>query len=444
MKKYITLFIAVILAFSVILTACAPQTTQSSEESSTPESSASEPESSVSEPESSASEPESSASEPESSASEPEESSTPEESEPGLKPIEVNILDHLVVKEISDDHLILEYIDDSLYGSDNWVTLYVKMDFDTVGKDIIIGDDIYFKGILMPLEEPLSSSNIEEPVEYTLDKSAIEYFAFDLQKIKTSSTGTVYVEAVYDDFIIINYCNRFMKIYTENASEYCFDDLVSIVGDASKIEPEVIGDFSVGYEIKNATITMRKAPPTAKPVIYLYPEEEMKVEVSLELNGEFTCVYPEYNGSWKVTAQPDGTLTDALGREYYCLYWESNPYQPIVTNTDVGFIVKGEDTAEFLREKLLQIGLSEREANEFIIYWLPQMQHNNYNYIYFSIDEYIEYAKLTISPNPDTVIRFLMVWEGLVEARPVIEQELPETPERVGFTVVEWGGSEIK
>ena len=73
MKKYLALFIAVILAFSLILTACteAPQS-NSSEESSVPDSSASEPESSASEPESSESEPESSASEPESSASEPE------------------------------------------------------------------------------------------------------------------------------------------------------------------------------------------------------------------------------------------------------------------------------------------------------------------------------------------------------------------------------------
>jgi len=203
--------------------------------------------------------------------------------------------------------------------------------------------------------------------------------------------------------------------------------------------------YLIEHEIRDANICiLEEGPGGAKPIIYLYPEEEMEVEVSLDLIGEFTCVYPEYNDSWKVTAQPDGTLTDALDREYYCLYWEAEFYRPLVDDTNIGFMVKGEDTAEFLREKLLQIGLSEREANEFIIYWLPQMQHNNYNYIYFSFDEYEEVAKLNVSGNPDTVIRFMMVWEGLEEARPVIEQELPETPERVGFTVVEWGGSEIK
>ena len=31
---------------------------------------------------------------------------------------------------------------------------------------------------------------------------------------------------------------------------------------------------------------------SAKPVIYLYPEEETEVTVSLDYDGELTCVYP--------------------------------------------------------------------------------------------------------------------------------------------------------
>ena len=40
-------------------------------------------------------------------------------------------------------------------------------------------------------------------------------------------------------------------------------------------------------------------------------------------------------------------------------------------NIKEGFIVKGKDTITFLKEKLAQLGLNEREANEFIIYSLP-------------------------------------------------------------------------
>ena len=46
----------------------------------------------------------------------------------------------------------------------------------------------------------------------------------------------------------------------------------------------------------------------AKPVIYLYPEAETDVTVTLDYDGELTCVYPVMNGnSWMVTASPDRT-----------------------------------------------------------------------------------------------------------------------------------------
>ena len=60
-----------------------------------------------------------------------------------------------------------------------------------------------------------------------------------------------------------------------------------------------------------------------KPVLYLYPEEEMEVTVTLDFDGTLTSTYPAYGDGWTVTARPDGTLTNpATGREYYCLFWE--------------------------------------------------------------------------------------------------------------------------
>ena len=50
---------------------------------------------------------------------------------------------------------------------------------------------------------------------------------------------------------------------------------------------------------------------------------------------------------------------------------------------------------------------------------------------------------LEINPNPDIIIRVLMTFKGLQSPIDVEEQKL-DTPERTGFTVVEWGGTEIK
>ena len=50
---------------------------------------------------------------------------------------------------------------------------------------------------------------------------------------------------------------------------------------------------------------------------------------------------------------------------------------------------------------------------------------------------------LEITPNPDSVIRVWMSYKGL-EGPVDVEEQIIETPERTGFTVVEWGGTEIK
>ncbi len=102
----------------------------------------------------------------------------------------------------------------------------------------------------------------------------------------------------------------------------------------------------------------------------------------------------------------------------------------------------GEDTAAFLENALARLGLTEREANEFIIYWLPRMEGNPYNLISFQTDAYTDAAELTIDPAPDTLIRVFMAWKGLEQPVEIPAQELT-APARTGFTAVEWGGAEL-
>ena len=176
----------------------------------------------------------------------------------------------------------------------------------------------------------------------------------------------------------------------------------------------------------------------AKPVIYLYPETTMDAEVKLSYNGRLTCTYPEYGNGWKVTAEPDGTLTDASGMQYTYLYWEG--VTPTEYDFSEGFCVAGKDTAAFLEISLEKLGLTRCEANEFIVYWLPMMEGNAYNLISFQTDIYTENAKLDIIPEPDTLIRVFMAWKPLNTPVEIPVQEI-ETVDRIGFTVVEWGGA---
>ncbi len=192
-----------------------------------------------------------------------------------------------------------------------------------------------------------------------------------------------------------------------------------------------------------------------KPIIYLYPESTTEVNVSLGNPELLTCSYPKYNEKtgWSVIADPTGNLEYMVdggqARNLYALYWEGKSKNNKCIHDD-GFIVKGEDTAYFLEEKLGILGLNERETEEFIVYWLPQMESNKYNYIRFeSMEEIDENMPLNITPRPDTTIRVMMDWCSISSERKanklkerISEQELT-TPVRTGFVAVEWGGSII-
>ncbi|MBR1431340.1 dockerin type I domain-containing protein [Ruminococcus sp.] len=180
-----------------------------------------------------------------------------------------------------------------------------------------------------------------------------------------------------------------------------------------------------------------------KPVIYLYPEKEKDVHVELELTeSELNTTYPKYDNGWDVTAYPDGTLlNNADGSHHRYLFWDAVNCR---TRFDFskGFCVAGSDTESFLKEKLTYMGLNEQEMNEFIVFWLPLMEHNAYNLISFQGDVYTNSAKLNITPEPDCLLRVFMAYVPLKEAVDIEPQQL-NTFERKGFTVVEWGGAEV-
>lgn len=177
-----------------------------------------------------------------------------------------------------------------------------------------------------------------------------------------------------------------------------------------------------------------------KPVIYLYPETETDVHVTLSLAGKITCSYPSYRNGWSVTAMPDGTLRDSHGMQYNYLYWEGETDADWDLST--GFCVPGKESAQFLEDALSRLGLTRKEANEFIVYWLPLLERNPYNIINFQTQAYTDAAKLDITPAPDTLIRVFMTWQAAEYSIAIPPQELT-APKRSGFTVVEWGGTEI-
>lgn len=178
-----------------------------------------------------------------------------------------------------------------------------------------------------------------------------------------------------------------------------------------------------------------------KPVIYLYPESQQEIYIDIDLQGELTCTYPKINEGWQIIGHPNGKILNRDdGYTYDYLFWEGITDHQWVINE--GFVVSGEDTAEFLREKLSYQGLNDSEINDFISFWLPEMEGNVYNLVHFSSDVYEELAALIVEPEPDTLIRIFMVFKPLNNPIDIEEQVLIKNV-REGFTVVEWGGVNI-
>ncbi|MFK7784265.1 MAG: hypothetical protein AB8B56_04065 [Crocinitomicaceae bacterium] len=221
----------------------------------------------------------------------------------------------------------------------------------------------------------------------------------------------------------------FQFFYSENYYE--------VYSDSLEIKDRHHSIYQVNMERSDVIITVDK------PVIYLYPEEETNVSVKLNIKGEPTFLYPTYEDEWKFTATPSGELLFD-DKTYNYLFWESAQSRAFSEEElKSGFNVKSENVVAFLEEKLSLAGLNSKEQADFITYWGPKLSANELNFVRFEFNEACNrYAELKITPEPEHVYRIYMTWMPISKELGVMSQSI-ESISREGFTVLEWGGSEI-
>ncbi|CAM4294454.1 hypothetical protein [Flavobacterium terrigena] len=194
-----------------------------------------------------------------------------------------------------------------------------------------------------------------------------------------------------------------------------------------------------------------KAIPTSdkiilkKPVIYLYPTEKTDIDLSINFDGKMLTTFPKLEKSWKVTAYENGQIFDKKTNRFYnSLFWDGEISFPASHyQYKTGFVVEKENLTSFLIEKLEFMGLNTVETNDFIQYWLPILEQNKSTFIHFLVnEEYDIFSTNNVSPKPDTSIRILMEFFRVDEPISIAPQQLPST-KRNGFTLVEWGGSDV-
>jgi len=177
-----------------------------------------------------------------------------------------------------------------------------------------------------------------------------------------------------------------------------------------------------------------------KPVIYLYPQKDTKVNVKVAPNGGLTKVEPAYPADgWSVLATPQSELTNLSdGAKYPYLFWEGKAYNMVTP--DYGFVLKRADVGARMKNILGRLGLNEKETADFLEFWQAKLEVKPYVFVTFVPQrEFDKMTPLTISPQPDKVIRVFMDYTPL-DAPVVVREPNIFTPARSGFTVVEWGG----
>ena len=350
-----------------------------------------------------------------------------------------------------------EFIVEELFEDDHILYEVTSKDW----QDIVEFSGSYPDGAIFALNSDGSISYLDS---YNKDKECYTYkrFTYEGKEIETSEC----VKTIVDNYLLLNE-NNHVKLKTYDGDyvdgfdfdlskgNYAFIDIASgwytdegKNGIFAVIENLDLEDGQKGCKIeyyyepstgKIGTILLDEMGGYAKPVLYLYPEEETNVNVSFEKPELLTITYPKFSGSWQVTAKPNGDLTDKEGKYYYGLYWEEKGSTKV--DFTEGFYVTKNNAIKFLEEKLSYIGLNDRERNEFIMYWLPILEKNEKSIVYFELtEERNSYNKLIIKPNPDSLLR-VAIHVKKVYSKPIdLKEEKLVKFSRKGFTAVEWGG----
>jgi len=180
-----------------------------------------------------------------------------------------------------------------------------------------------------------------------------------------------------------------------------------------------------------------------KPAVYLYPTKTTDLSVKLTINGTLRFTLPKYSNGWDVKASPDGTIYNyGDGKKYDYLWWESDATGKQIKMTNGGIILPKDEMSTKLKNVLTSFGLNQKETNQFLEYWLPILNSEKSQYIYFTFlynDEVNQIGKLDFSVTPDTEMRIFMLYKPVTANYETKKLYIP-TMTRKGFTVVEWGG----
>jgi hypothetical protein len=249
--------------------------------------------------------------------------------------------------------------------------------------------------------------------------------------VRTDKEGRFTVELEATDSIVYFYIEGWSEVVIET---YRFQA-------QHRIQLEV-------YLIQNAKPVRLEQNLKRKPVIYLYSDKDVEIDLKLDPLGEFVFTYPEYNDGWKVKIVNNQIIVD--DKSYPYLFWEGKSenikYSYDEKGMD-GFLIAKEEVVPFLEKSLNELGFNSKEKTDFITYWGPILERKSYALVQFVFDDEYdsEIGKLDMKPAALASKRVFIKCSNLDDANlgfDLIDQEFKKI-DRKGLTLVEWGGAII-
>ena len=174
-----------------------------------------------------------------------------------------------------------------------------------------------------------------------------------------------------------------------------------------------------------------------KPNIYIYPEQEIQLLVSLAFpkGGSVMLSIPEYNDGWNITVDTLGMID----KTYTYLFYESQ--QPDVWQMKEGWCIKQENLQAFFEDNLSKYGFGEREITDFTAYWIPRFQSSLYYSVFPQTDSLINSViELSFSEKPENILRlFYVVIESDIDTSGRLTEPFIAPFKRENYFVSEWG-----
>ncbi|WP_400167860.1 hypothetical protein [Fidelibacter multiformis] len=295
--------------------------------------------------------------------------------------------------------------------------------------DFILGDTVAIR-----IGETLYES---EEVWVRLDSIPVDTRVYDENDQRLDGTAKAC-------FTVNNYSNRnsfclyidsiHQRLIPKSTDTLIFNDAVQFY--MMDVQPHPRAGEHIHSKDYNVQFILFEGAIVKKPNIYLYPEEECRLSVSLGFpqGGDVVISDPPYPHAWQdITVTPEGRIDNT----YDYLFYEASV--PDLWQRDKGWVISREDLSGFFSENLSAYGFNSREIDDFLEYWIPLLKNSTYYAIYpqhtADIDDVIT---LNISKTPDSILRLFYVIKEVPEAKTLPEPVIPEF-DRIGFAVTEWG-----